>query len=145
CLVLFDCDVLGIKATFERVRIDAIAHPGLFDSLPDRHDRSGTVVAEHFRKAALAGLELACSDIRVPHADAGSLEPDQNLFAPRPRNRKDVRLQNLRASIAVYRCCLHRFGNVRLHIWHLVSWCCALSSLLWCARGQFSGRASTSV
>src|SRR5258706_9443771 len=115
-LVFLDGHVLSVEPALDRIGIPAIGPLGSLDSLADSHDGSRAVVSKDFREALLAELELTGSHVEAPDANPCGPEPDENLVPPRLRDRKDVRLPDLRAAVAVDRGGLHRLGNEGIHV-----------------------------
>src|SRR5712664_1869850 len=114
-LGLLDGHVLGVEPALVRVGVHAIAHLDSIDSPPNGHDGSGPIVSQYFGEALLAEVELARSDRGIPSANPRGLEPDENLFAPRLRDGKDVRSQDFRTAMTVDRGSLHGLGNEWIH------------------------------
>ncbi len=114
-LVLRDRDVLGVEPALEAVRVDAIADAKALRPIAQGDHLARSVVADDLRERALPELDLARADVRVPDADPGAVEPDEDLVTFGLRHRKCRGVEDLGPSEPVHRRRLHLSRNRCLH------------------------------
>ncbi len=113
--VLVQHDVFRVEPARERVGVHAIAHVVAPHAVSDRGDLARAVVPDDLREAGRPELQLARSDVGVPDADPGGVEPDEHLPRPRARHRERLGVQDLGPSVPVECGCLHLPRNLSLH------------------------------
>ena len=77
--VLVERDVLRVEPALEGVGVDAIADVKAPHAVAQGDHLARSVVADDAREPARTELDLAGPDVRIPDADPGGVQPDEDL------------------------------------------------------------------